>query len=148
MEPKNDKQGEYVNTDIHTSISGNYNYPEEHIGQYKDSFRQELNGLRKELEEKIEKINNENKDNMQRIESENKNLLPTQWFVWTIAALVAAVTAWWCVSYSRLLDWKDEAIKQIHEINIKSEINKANLDNLKQKEIHTIDENNFVKLKQ
>ena len=121
-------------------VDGSYSF-EGRLSQYKDSLRKDYDDLRKELEDKIEKKSIENKQDVSRIESENKNRLPTQWFVWTIAAAVTIVAAWWCLSYSRLLNWQNEAIKQIHEIDIKSEINKADLESSKSREFPiTVDE--------
>ena len=81
--------------------------------------------------------------------TENKEFLPIQWFVWTITASVAIITAWWCVSYSRLLDWQNETIKNIHELDKKVEINKANLDNVKSRDLSiTVNEEGFIKLKE
>lgn len=149
MEKEYNSGGEYAKeTHEQIVIGGSYSL-EGRLSQYRDSLRHDYDDLRKELEDKIEKKYIENKQDINCIKSENKNLLSVQWFVWTIIAAVTIVTAWWCVSYSRLLDWQNEAIKQIHEIDIKSEIYKDNLENSKSREFSiTVDEKGFLKLKE
>lgn len=64
------------------------------------------NNLRIELETKIEKM------------------LPLTWFWASVSALVAIAALFWCFSYSRLLDWKEKTTEKIHQIDIKTEVNK------------------------
>lgn len=149
MEENNNVHCEYVELTHKRPITGGSYNLEGRLSQYKDSLRKDYDDLRKELENKIENKYTENKQEINRIELENKKLLSIQWFVWVIIAIATAVTGWWYVSYNPLLDWRDEAIKQIHEIDIKSEINKANLENTKSREFPiTVDEKGFLKLKE
>lgn len=86
-------------------------YLENKLERYAENSRTACENLRKELEDKIREKSIENKQDINYIKTENKEFLPIQWFVWTITASVAIITAWWCVSYSRLLDWQNETIK-------------------------------------
>lgn len=124
-------------------------YLENKLERYAENSRTACENLRKELEDKIREKSIENKQDINYIKTENKEFLPIQWFVWTITASVAIITAWWCVSYSRLLDWQNETIKNIHELDKKVEINKANLDNVKSRDLSiTVNEEGFIKLKE
>lgn len=74
--------------------------------------------LRKELEEKIEKSSSKVYTELKDLQKSIDSKLSKQWYSWTIAAIVAIVAIIWLLSYSKIVNFVEDAEERLIRLEL------------------------------